>query len=505
MMALLIERMVPFRCYVRSMHIEYESYDAVALSQLVASGEVTAEELLDAALLRIARLNETLNAVTLIQEDVARQQIRSGLPDGPLRGVPFLLKDLGAEAIDFPSHNGSALLANTRHKGDSVLYTRLAQAGLVNFGRTTAPEGGIGPVTEARIYGGSTRNPWNTDRTPGGSSGGAAAAVAAGILPAAHGSDGGGSIRIPASSCGLFGFKATRGRLPDGPFSGEGWAGMAIDGFLTRSVRDSAVLLDATQGADLGAPYTAPPLQAGFLASTQQPPRRLRIGYSTTTLTGAAIHADCQEAVIRSAALLRDLGHHVEESMPVADTEDMHRAWTTIVACGTSLWVNRALAEAGRELSTDDVEAVARGAREYASNIRGEDYLDAINRIHRFGRQMAAWFENYDIFLSATLAEPPARIGRFAHVREDFEGYRLDENGVFAYSPFTAIFNASGQPAASLPLHWNTDGLPIGVQLAAAFGEDELLMSLSSEIETASPWFQRRPPCRMMTNDSMQA
>lgn len=474
---------------------EYEGLDATAMAARVARGEVAAEELLDAALRRVEALNPQLNAVVLQQEALARRAARDGLPDGPLRGAPFLLKDLGCEAMDFPSHNGSRLLRDTRYRRDSTLYGRLAGAGLNTFGRTTAPEGGIGPATEAAVYGGPTRNPWDLGRTPGGSSGGAAAAVAAGIVPAAHGSDGGGSIRIPASNCGLFGFKATRARLPDGPFAGEGWAGMAIDGFLTRSVRDAAALLDVTAGPDPGAPYWAPPLWRGFRAAIARPPARLRVAFTTTTLDGAKIDPECRAAVEDAAELLAGLGHRVEEARPRADTVAMMRAWTRIVAVGTALWVRQALQAKGRAaLAADDVEGVTRGAVAFARGISGDQYLEAVGAIHGYGREMAAFFADHDILLTATLAEPPALIGRFSHATEDYLGYRMGPDGVFAYSPFTAAFNATGQPAASAPLHWSQAGLPVGVHLAARFGADETLMALCAEIEAARPWFARRPP-----------
>jgi amidase len=473
---------------------DYEAYDALGLARLVAAGETTPEELLEAALARAAALNPRLGALVHLEPEVARRLIAAGLPDGPLRGVPFLLKDLGAEAVDFPASNGSRLLADTRYEQDSELYLRLRRAGLVTFGRTTAPEGGVGPATEAAVYGAPTCNPWNLERTPGGSSGGAGAAVAAGILPAAHGSDGGGSIRIPASCCGLFGLKPTRARLPDGPYAGEGWAGMATDGFITRSVRDTAALLDATIGADLGAPYRAPPLAGTLLAAAERPPPRLQIAFTTASLTGAAIDAECRAAVEGAAGLLAELGHTVEEAAPALDVMTMMRAWTRIVACGTTLWVERRLRARGRPLEQGELEPVARGACALAARLSGADYLAAVETIHAFGREMARFFLGYDALLTATLAEPPAVIGRFRHVSEDFEDVRLGPNGVLPYSPFTAPFNASGQPAASLPLHWTADGLPVGVQIATAFGADELLIALSAELEAARPWFARRPP-----------
>lgn len=474
--------------------VDYEVYDATGLAALVASGAASPDELLDAALERAGRLNGDLNAVVLLQEGKARESIRRGLPAGPFRGVPFLLKDLGCEAVDFPSHNGSRLLANTTYPVDSAIYERIRDTGVVTFGRTTSPEGGIGPATEAVVYGGPTRNPWNLDRTSGGSSGGSGAAVAAGIVAAAHGSDGGGSVRIPASCCGLFGFKPTRARLPDGPYAGEGWAGMAIDGFLTRTVRDTATFLDACAGADPGAPYWAPPLGKGHLEAAGRTPRRLKIAVCDTTFTGEPIHQDCRKAVDDAARLLEGLGHHVEPARPSADVKGMMRAWTKIVACGTALSVRKALAARSRSLAPDDIEGVARGAISYANSLSGADYLEAVGKIHAFGREMAGFFQPWDILLSATLAEPPAEVGRFNHETEDYVNFRTGPGMVFDYSPFCAVFNASGQPAASVPLHWSEDGLPIGVHLAAPFGADEELIALCAELERAAPWFHKRPP-----------
>ena len=465
--------------------------DATALAEMVAAGEVSALELLDAALAAVEARNPAINAVVLMQEGVARKAIADGLPVGPFRGVPFLIKDLGAEAKDFPSHNGSRLLANTVYSGDSSIFTRMRATGVVTFGRTTSPEGGIGAATESAVYGGPTRNPWGLEHTSGGSSGGSGAAVAAGIVPLGHGSDGGGSVRIPASSCGLFGFKPTRARLPDGPFAGEGWAGMAIDGFLTRSVRDTAVMLDACEGADLGAPYWAPPLGKGHAAAISRPPRRLRVGICDTTFTGEAIHPEVAEAVRATGKLLESLGHQVEPVLPKADVAMMMRAWTDIVAVGTALGIRHALK--GRPLTGDLVEGVGRGAVAHAETLHPTRYLQAVGEIHAFGRQMAGVFEDGpDILLSATLAEPPAKVGRFSHATEDYVAYRTGPNGIFAYSPFCAVFNASGQPAASLPLGWSSEGLPIGIHLAAAFGQDEALIALCAEVERAAPWAAKR-------------
>lgn len=474
---------------------EYDTFDATGLAELVSNGETSPRELLETAIAATNAVNERLNAVVLPAFELALQKIEAGLPSGPLCGVPFLLKDLGAEAVDYPSHNGSRLFANTRYRRNSAIFERLERMGLVVFGRTASPEGGIGPVTEAAVYGGPTRNPWDLARTPGGSSGGSGAAVAAGIVPAAHGSDGGGSVRIPASSCGLFGFKPTRARLPDGPDIGEGWAGMAIDGFLTRSVRDTAVLLDGTEGRDLGAPYSAPPLRGSFRQAIDTAPGRLRIALCETSLTGDPVHPECRKAVEDTARLLQEMGHDVEPARPdEADTAGMMRAWTDIVACGTALSVQRTVAARGRDLAADDVEPLTRGAMAHAATISGARYLDCVNQIHAYGRALERFLVDFDIFLTPTLAEPPALIGRFDHTTEDYVSYRIGPEGVFAYSPFTAAFNASGQPAVSVPLHWTPDGLPVGIHLAARYGEDEVLMSLAADLERARPWFQRRPP-----------
>lgn len=474
------------------------AHDATHLASLVATGAASPDELLDEALARVAALNPALNAVVLVQEDVARQAIKDGLPEGPFKGVPFLIKDLSAEAIDFPTHSGSNLLRDTRYTYDSEIYKRMRATGVVTFGRTTSPEGGVGPVTEASVYGGPTRNPWDVTRTSGGSSGGSGAAVAAGIVPIAHGSDGGGSVRIPASSCGLFGFKATRARFPDGPSVGEGWGGMAIDGFLSRSVRDNASMMDACAGADLGAPYAAPAMEMSYRDAIVQPPRRLRVGICETTFTGGAIDPECRAAVHKTGALLADLGHEVTPARPKADHEGMMHAWTKIVACGTALWIEKTLEAKGRELQQGDVQGVAASALAFARGISGAEYLAAVNKVHAYGREMAAAFEDYDILLSSTLAEPPAEVGRFSHERDDYENYRVGAGGVFEYSPFCATFNASGQPAATVPMHWTAGGLPVGVHLAAAFGADATLIAVCAELESAAPWAQLWP--KMVTD-----
>jgi amidase/6-aminohexanoate-cyclic-dimer hydrolase len=467
----------------------YSQHDATGLAQLVSQGAITPGELLNAALDRAATLNPKLNAVVHLREDAARANIAQGLPDGRFHGVPFLIKDLGIEAREFPTNNGSRLSRGMVWDYDSTLFTRLKATGLNTFARTTSPEFGIGPVTEAGVYDGPTRNPWNLNHTSGGSSGGSGAAVAAGIVPVAHGSDGGGSVRIPASSCGLVGFKPTRARLPCGPGAGEGWGGMAIDGFLTRSLRDTAALLDATAGPEPGAPYAAPEMEETYAQAMAHDPAALRIRYHTTTFEGAPLHPDCVAAVERTAKLLDSLGHHVTHWTPEAqiDVPAMMQAWTRIVACGTAGRVAKLIGD--RPLTRDMVDGVTFGAVEYARGLTGPDYLAALGEIHAFGRRMAAAFADCDVIVSPTLATPPCEVGQLRPDNTDFAAYRNGPGGVFEYSPFCAIYNASGQPAVSLPLYWNGDDLPVGVHLACGFGADATLMSLCGQIERAAPWW----------------
>lgn len=472
---------------------EYDEYDAIGLAELVKRRQVAPPELLDTAIARAERLNPKLNAVVNAAYDQGRAAIARGLPEGPFTGVPFLLKDLGCEAIGYPTHAGSRFFAGYQWTVDSEIWIRLRRTGLVAFGRTTSPELGISPATEAKVYGGPTRNPWNLDHTPGGSSGGAGAAVAAGIVPMAHGSDGGGSVRIPASCCGLFGLKPTRGRLPDGPLQGEGWGGMAIDGVLSRSVRDTAAMLDACHGRDIGAPYDAPHVAQPYLEAIATPPRRLKIAFCKTTLHGMAIHPECAAAVEAAARLCAELGHAVVEAKPSFDFEKAVQAWTKVVACGTALSVRLRAQALGRDPGPNDIEPTTRSATDYGNGIDGPAYLQAINTVHAVGRQIAQFFESHDILITATLAEPPARVGRFAMSNPDFLDYRLGPKGIIHYSPFTSIFNMTGQPAASVPLHWTADGLPGGVHFAARFGDEATLLKLSAQLEQARPWFRRRP------------
>ena len=475
----------------------YEDLDATALAELVAKGEATPDELLDEALARAERVNPQINALTNLVPDRARELIAKGLPEGPFRGVPFVLKDLGAAAVGFPVSSGSRLLEGSMPSVDSHFYAKLRDAGLVTFGRGTSPEFGCGPATESAVYGGPTRNPWNLERTSGGSSGGSGAAVAARGLPAAHASDGAGSTRIPAASCGLFGFKPTRARISQGPATGEGWGGLSSAGFVTRSVRDNAALMDVVSGPMPGDPYAAPAMEISYAQAADRAPGKLRAGVLTTTFTGAPIHADAKAAAEDAGALLASMGHEVVEApLPEADIAGMLRATARLISAGTARTLQAIEAARGRPIQPGEVEPLALDAKRLAETISGADYLAAIETIHAFGRAFARYLSGMDVLVTPTLGEPPAECGRFTHAHGDFEAFRFGPGGVADYSPFTAAFNVSGQPAASVPLFWNAEGLPIGVQLATAFGEDALLMSLCADLERARPWAHRKPPVR---------
>lgn len=476
---------------------EYRSFDGLGLANLVRTRQVSPAELLETALGVYSQTDAAIHAVVYPQLDSARQHASRHDLGGPFAGVPFLLKDLGCEATAFPSSMGSRLYRDHHYSGNSELFDRIEATGLVTFGRTTSPEFGIGPTSEAGVYDSDdgtsqpTRNPWNLAHVAGGSSGGSAAAVAAGIVPMAHGSDGGGSVRIPASSCGLFGLKPSRARLPDGPFAGEGWAGMAIDGFLTRSVADSAALLDATHGPDIGAPYFAPAFDGSYLAQLKAPTGRLRIAYTSRSFTGAPTHPECHAAVSHAATICSDLGHDVFEDSPPIDVFRLMQAWTVIVACGTHLTVRARQAELHRPLWEAHLDAVTRGAMIYGATLSGADYLQAVSVIHDVGRQMAQWLKSYDVLLTPTLAEPPAQIGRFAPLNDDFVDYRMGPKGVIHYSPYTALANATGQPAMSVPTWWSSANLPVGTHYMANVGDEVVLLQLAAQLEQAVPWFHR--------------
>ena len=468
--------------------------DASAQAELVRRGDATPAELVEAAIERIEKLNPELNAVIAGRFDAARAEAASpDLPDGPFRGVPFLLKDLGGNAAGEPYHAGMALLKKLdwRSRHDAFLTEKLRRAGFVILGRTNTPELGLQPTTEPDAYG-ATRNPWDPARSAGGSSGGSAAAVAAGMVPAAHASDGGGSIRIPASHCGLVGLKPTRGRSSFGPDLGDRWHGFSCELVVTRSVRDTAAILDAVSGPMPGDPYTAPLPPEPFRAAADRDPGRLHIGFMARGPRGAAVHAECAEAVRRTAALLEGLGHHVEESHPDAlDDPAMAVGVAQVILAHTA----RALAawgeKTGRSVTAEDVEPMTWALAEAGRRFSASDYLAAIESIHALSRRVAAWWEGgFDLLLTPTVGEPPPPLGSFA-AQPGNPTAGFARSAVFAM--FTSPFNATGQPGISLPLHWTADGLPVGSQLVAPTGGEPLLLSLAAQLEAARPWASRRP------------
>ena len=478
--------------YGASMNIqEYETHDALSLAGLVKRREISAMELLEAAIERTELHNPRINAVCNVDYGAARASAAKPLPKGPFTGVPFLLKDT-VPTLGLPMNFGSRFFAGSTHAFDNETVARHRRAGLVIFGRTTSPEMAMCPSTDARFYGGPTRNPWNLDHSSGGSSGGASAAVAAGILPMAHATDGAGSIRIPASCCGLFGLKPTRARVPAGPMAGEGWAGMSTEHVLTRSVRDSAAMLDATCGTDLGAPYSLPRPTRPFLDEVGAPPGRLRIAFLKTGLSGEAIDPEVAEAVDLAAALCSKLGHKVsEDRMAEFDGQEMLDALIVIVSSGVASAIEKRAKALGRAPTQNDLEPATWDALRVARQTTGSEYVAAVGSVHRIGRIAARFFERCDLLLLPVMTRLPVPLGELSMKNPDFVDYR---RSVARYSAFSPVANLSGQPACSVPLAWSKSGLPIGVQFQARVGEEGMLFRIASQLEEAQPWFNRRPP-----------
>jgi amidase len=463
--------------------------DALAQAELVRRGDLQPIELVDAAIARVERVNPTLNAVVTPMFDLAREAARGRLPDGPFTGVPFLLKDLFAAYAGVRLTNGATVCQFLVPNHDSELVRRYKRAGLVVIGKTNTPEFGIPPTTENRLFG-ATHNPWDLERTPGGSSGGSAAAVAARVVPMAHGGDGGGSIRIPASACGIFGLKPTRARNPLGPDVGDLLSGLVVEHALTVSVRDSAALLDATSGPDAGDPYCAPPPERPFLEETQRAPGRLRIAFAKTALTGVAVHSDCVAAVEDAARLCAELGHEIEEASPDLDMMTVLRAFTVLYAAGAARNIADVEQVAGA-VNAEMFEPLTWGLAEFGKQLTASEYLLALRHIQQASRHVARFFADHDIWLTPTLGEPPVPLGEFAATYEDpLRGFV--RAGDFA--PFTPLINATGQPAMSVPLFWNQAGLPIGTHFVGRFGDEATLLRLAAQLEEARPWRARRPP-----------
>jgi amidase len=460
--------------------------DATAQAELVRSGEVSPLELVEEAIARIKKLDPQINAVIHRRFDKAREEAKRPLPDAPFKGVPLLIKDLFADSAGDPQHDGMKALkdAGWTAPADTWLVARYRRAGFIILGRTNTPELGLVPTTEPVAHG-ATHNPWDLTRTPGGSSGGSAAAVAARMVAVAHASDGGGSIRIPASMCGLVGLKPSRGRTSLGPYGDE--SGLSVQHAVTRTVRDTAAMLDATHGPGPGDMAVAPPPTRPFREEVGADPGQLHIGF-----LAARADEDCLTAVRTSAKQLEALGHRVEEAHPAAlDDPGVAGRFFARWCTNARLGLARQGEKLGRELTEDDVEPATWFMASLAANFSALDLAQAIAASSRYTRDLASWWaDGWDLLLTPTLGGPPPKLGALDFDPADPVG---SQHPIAALVPFTTHFNVSGQPAISLPLHENADGLPIGVQLVAAYGREDLLLRVASQLEAAHPWAQRQP------------
>ena len=491
-------------------HDEYLAHDATGLAERVRTGDVTAHELLDIALERISALDPTLNAVVRLMDGDARRDAERD-PSGPFAGVPFLAKDLASMYAGHPTSAGSRYLAQQVVSWDSELAKRVRASGVCVTGKTNTPEWGLLPVTESELWG-PCRNPWDVERSPGGSSGGSAAAVAAGMVPMAGGGDGGGSIRIPSSCCGLFGLKPTRGRTPTGPNRGQFWRGASVEHVLTRSVRDSAAMLDATQGPDVGAPLEIPAPERPFLEEVTTEPRRLRVAWTTVPIVPTEVHPDCVAAVHDAARLLEELGHDVVEDHLPIDGRSFARSFLTIISGELGADLTDAEALVGRPPRRTELEPATWALALLSRALSANDYASALRGMEVLGRSVGAFFERYDVVLTPTVSTPPPLIGTIGTSRAErvqleilgrFGSWHLikiagliDEAARTAldFIPWTPVYNATGHPAMSVPLYRNDAGLPIGVHFAARLGDEATLFRLAGQLERARPWLDRLPP-----------
>lgn len=466
---------------------EYARYDGLGLAELVRHKDVHPRELVDIAIARAEAVNPSLNFMVFADFDRARAAAGKATASGPFAGVPMFLKDILAFAEGMPTRQGSRFIPNVKSQQDSVLTTRFRSAGLIPLGKTNVPEFGLVPTTESKLYG-PARNPFDPARSTGGSSGGSAAAVAAGVVPLAHANDGGGSIRIPASACGLVGLKPSRGRVTVAPELGDAVDGLAIDHVLTRSVRDCAAAFDAIAGNVPGDPYWAPPAPPSWLAAMREEPRRLHIAFSSRRLDGSAMHADCEKAVRHAAGLCADLGHVVEEAGQSFDLTVLVPSFLAVWSANLAAAVDSIAQFTGQTPEAELFEGLTWGMYTFGRRVSASQYLVAKDALQRASREAAKFHETHDVWLTPTLGLPPMKNGVFdVDERDVYKGFLP----LFEYVPFTAFQNVTGQPAMNLPLSWNDEGLPIGVQFAAAFGDEKTLFQLARQLEEAAPWAQR--------------
>ncbi len=466
---------------------DYAAYDGLGLAKLVRDKKVRPLDLVDAAIAAIEAKNPTLNAVVWTMFDRARDSAKKKLPDGPFRGVPFLLKDIMGDMAGVPTRQGSRFMPAVPSAHNSELVNRFLKAGLIPLGKTNVPEFGLVGTTESKLYG-PARNPWNLAHSTGGSSGGSGAAVASGMVPVAHANDGGGSIRIPASCNGLVGLKPTRARNPLGPLVGDAMGGLICEHIVSKSVRDTAAMLDVTAGVDLGDPYVAPPAPKSWLAASKKKPGKLRIAIARTRLDGDPLHPDCVAAVDHAAKLLKSLGHKVVEASPPVNPAEMMGPFMALWTGGLAMQIDFIEAMTGQKPGIKKLEGLTLGLYEAGKAVSAAEYGMAIIMIQQLARRVAHWHKDYDVWLTPTLGLPPIPLGLFdGSIRDVREGFAPMVN----YVPFTALQNATGQPAINLPLFWNEAGLPIGTQFVGRFGEEAVLLQLATQLEKADPWRKR--------------
>jgi len=469
---------------------DYARYDGLGLAGLVKRGEVSPQELAEAAFDAIERLNPTLNAVTLELRDYAARTIERGLPEGPFQGVPMLIKDLMVSIAGIPTDGACRLFKGYTRSWNSRLVDRFLASGAVPVAKTNTPELGMNASTEA-VLTGATRNPWNLELTPGGSSGGSSAAVAAGIAPIAHANDGGGSTRIPAACTGLVGLKPSRGRNPSGPDAGEIWHGLVGEHVVTRSLRDTAAMLDCTSGPDIGDPYAAPPPPRPYLEEVGRDPGRLRIAILEEAPTGDPVHADCKRALRETAALLEDMGHYVEPGGPRYDADAFAAAFLVVMTANCAAYMEDGAKLMGRTPSRETLEGINLWVLNEGRKQTGIDLIRAQGVINRITRRLGAFFESCDVLVTPALASPPPPLG---YMFADVEDPTVVWTRMRSFAPFCHIYNGTGQPALTIPAIVSDAGLPMGVQLVGRYGDESTLFAIAGQLERARPWKDRRPP-----------
>ncbi len=465
------------------------SHDALGLAQLIQQKELTAKELLEITIVNAETINPKLNFLSHKFYDYALAQINQGLPKGLFQGVPFLLKNLGASCEKTPLSFGSQLFLNNVCSYNDEIVNRYKNAGLVLFGRSNSCEFGMSFTTEPLAYG-ATRNPWNLDLSPGGSSGGAAAAVAARAVAIADASDGGGSIRVPASCCGIFGLKPTRARISAGPILGESWGGFATHHVLTLSVRDSAAMLDCLAGPELGDPYFAPPQTESYLQCLERPVGKLKIGFLDSFAPSEKPDADIKLSFEKSIQLLSALGHELIPVTFPTDIATIRRAFIIIAAANVLNFIQITEKQLGKKITSNQIEPIQEKVLEFANKTTAADYANAVQTIHFHTRKIATWFESFDVLLTPTTAKTARPLGELASHSQDFNLFNAKQ---LAFGPYTSVANITGQPAMSVPLFWTENNIPIGSHFLGKFGDEVTLLQLAKQLEQAQPWFEKKP------------